>query len=81
MQSRPLVVANNSSGFSKLKLLLWKNWVVQKRHKIQTVSEVALPVFFASLLIIIRDLAPANRYPEPTFYPPIDINHMPNIPR
>ena len=72
--------AEETSGWSRFKLLLWKNWVVQKRHKIQTVVEVALPVFFASLLVIIRHLAPADVYHNATVYPAYRIGQLPNIP-
>ena len=70
-----------TSGWSRFKLLLWKNWVVQKRHKIQTLVEIALPVFFASLLVIIRDLAPADVYQNATVYPAYRLSqNLPDIP-
>nr|QST14977.1 ABCA3 protein [Diaphanosoma celebensis] len=72
--------SEETSGWSRFKLLLWKNWVVQKRHKIQTIVEVALPVFFASLLVIIRHLAPADVYHNATVYPAYRIGQLPNIP-
>ncbi len=70
-----------TSGWSRFKLLLWKNWVVQKRHKIQTLVEIALPVFFASLLVIIRDLAPADVSHNATVYPAYRLSqNLPDIP-
>lgn len=70
-----------TSGWSRFKLLLWKNWVIQKRHKIQTLVEVALPVFFASLLVIIRDLAPADVFQNATIYPAYRLSqNLPDIP-
>ncbi|KAJ8311156.1 hypothetical protein KUTeg_011295 [Tegillarca granosa] len=42
-------------GFAgQLKLLLWKNYVLQKRKVCVTVFEILLPVFFALLLLFIR---------------------------
>ena len=35
-------------------LLLWKNYVLQKRKKLVTFVEIALPTFFAVILIFIR---------------------------
>lgn len=70
-----------TSGWSRFKLLLWKNWVVQKRHKIQTLVEIALPVFFACLLVIIRDLAPADVCKNATIYPAYRLSqNLPDIP-
>ncbi|KAI9562460.1 hypothetical protein GHT06_009893 [Daphnia sinensis] len=73
--------AEETSGWSRFKLLLWKNWVIQKRHKIQTLVEIALPVFFASLLVIIRDLAPADVFQNATIYPAYRLSqNLPDIP-
>ena len=68
-----------TSGWSKFRLLLWKNWMIQRRNKLQTLFEVALPVFFASLLVIIRDLAPADVYQNATIYPAYTIGQLPVI--
>ncbi|CAK1547173.1 unnamed protein product [Leptosia nina] len=40
----------------KLKLLIWKNFLLQRRHKWQTVFEIASPVVFSLFLILIRCL-------------------------
>lgn len=75
------VETEETSGWSKFQLLLWKNWVVQKRHKVQTLVEIALPVFFASLLVLIRDLAPADVFNNATVYPAYRIEpNLPDIP-
>ena len=76
----PSQAKEETSGWSRFRLLLWKNWVVQKRHKIQTLVEIALPVFFASLLVVIRHLAPADVYHNATIYPAYRIAKLPNIP-
>ncbi|XP_068200893.1 phospholipid-transporting ATPase ABCA3-like isoform X1 [Palaemon carinicauda] len=68
---------NNTSGFQKFWLLLWKNWLLQRRRKIQSVIEVVLPIVFCILLVVIRDLAPSENFPEPTHYKPFDINELP----
>lgn len=73
--------AERTSGWSKLRLLLWKNWTVQKRHKIQTLVEITLPVFFASLLVIIRDLAASDVFQNATIYPAYRLSqNLPDIP-
>lgn len=43
-------------NWDKFRLLLWKNWLLQWRHPIQTVIEVLAPVIFAALLVLIRGL-------------------------
>ncbi|KAK8753744.1 hypothetical protein OTU49_001413 [Cherax quadricarinatus] len=70
-------MGSGSSGLRKFWLLLWKNWTLQRRRKIQTVVEVALPVVFCVLLVIIRDLAPYGDFPEPTYYKPFNISGLP----
>nr|XP_045614978.1 phospholipid-transporting ATPase ABCA3-like isoform X2 [Procambarus clarkii] len=70
-------MGSGTSGLHKFWLLLWKNWMLQRRKKIQTVVEVFLPVVFCVLLVIIRDLAPYGVIPNPTFYEPFSISELP----
>lgn len=62
--------------FQKFWLLLWKNWIIQSRHWIQTIFEIALPVAFASLLILIRALLNPTIYDQPTYYKPLELNSI-----
>ena len=56
-------------GFSsQLKLLLWKNWILQKRRICVSIFEVVLPVFFAVLILLIRMLVDKKDFPTPTTY-------------
>ncbi|KAJ8892443.1 hypothetical protein PR048_005023 [Dryococelus australis] len=61
---------SSSRGWAKLPLLLWKNWLLVKRHPRQTAVEVLAPVFFALLLVLIRSLVDPVMYADPTVYPP-----------
>ncbi|XP_076053842.1 phospholipid-transporting ATPase ABCA3-like isoform X2 [Oratosquilla oratoria] len=70
-------MAGCSAGLKRFGLLLWKNWILQKRKKIQTVVEVVLPIVFCVLLVVIRDLAPSDTYPQPTFYTPFGVSTLP----
>lgn len=54
----------------KFGLLLWKNYILQKRHKVQTVVEIVTPVAFAAILVLIRFLVTSETYNEPTTYLP-----------
>lgn len=45
-----------TSNFAKFRLLMWKNWLLQWRHKLSTTVEVLAPVIFSALLVVIRGL-------------------------
>lgn len=65
----PFVTGN----WHKFKLLMWKNWLLQKRHRTQTIVEILAPVLFASLLVIIRSLVKAEAIKDTTRYPPVEL--------
>ncbi|XP_037074307.1 ATP-binding cassette sub-family A member 3-like [Pollicipes pollicipes] len=65
------------SSWAKFRLLMWKNWTLQKRHKVQTVMELLLPLIFTSLLVLIRSLTDATNYPDPTLYQPYSVDKLP----
>ncbi|CAL4103477.1 unnamed protein product [Meganyctiphanes norvegica] len=44
---------------------------------IKTVIEVVLPVVFCVLLVVIRDLAPSDEFPEPTYFQNFSIDLLP----
>lgn len=39
---------------NKFQLLLWKNFILQYRHPIQTLFDVLLPVLFCGILVVLR---------------------------
>ncbi|XP_012941784.1 ATP-binding cassette sub-family A member 3 [Aplysia californica] len=58
-------------GFgSQLKLLLWKNWLLQKRKICVSIFEVILPILFACIILAIRALVEVDDVTQPTTYPP-----------
>nr|XP_021189995.2 phospholipid-transporting ATPase ABCA1 [Helicoverpa armigera]WRX06182.1 ABCA1 [Helicoverpa armigera] len=57
------------SAFEKLKLLIWKNFLLQRRHKWQTIFEIASPVIFSLFLILTRCLVDPKSKPDIS-YPP-----------
>ncbi len=59
-------------------LLLWKNYVLQKRKKIVTIFEIALPTFFALILIFIRMRVVAKEIKEVTAWSAFPVNHLPD---
>nr|ASS36015.1 ABCA3 [Samia ricini] len=57
---------------NKLKLLIWKNFLLQRRHKWQTLFEILSPVIFSLFIIVIRCLVVPKHIPEMShtpFYP------------
>jgi len=50
----------------KLGLLLWKNYLLQKRRPVATVFELLLPVLFAVLLVIIKTQVSVTHYDNST---------------
>lgn len=60
------------TAFEKLKLLIWKNFLLQRRHKWQTIFEIASPVIFSLFLILTRCLVDPKSKPDvsyPAFMP------------
>ncbi|XP_055842779.1 LOW QUALITY PROTEIN: uncharacterized protein LOC129909731 [Episyrphus balteatus] len=47
----------STNNFDKLRLLLWKDWILQWNHKFQLIVELALPAAFSLLLVLIRSLS------------------------
>lgn len=66
-------MANN---FDKFRLLLWKNSLLQWRHKTQTIIEIMVPVMFSVILILIRSIVDPDIYPNATIYKPFEINTL-----
>lgn len=65
-------MANN---FNKFQLLMWKNFLLQWRHKVQTIIEIMVPVLFSVILILIRSIVdPDPRGAEN--YTPFEINTL-----
>ncbi|XP_063704504.1 phospholipid-transporting ATPase ABCA3-like [Culicoides brevitarsis] len=68
-----------TNNWDKFVLLLWKNWIIQSRHIIQTIFEILLPVAFTSLLLLMRGLVDPTDYPDPIYYRGEAINTLQRI--
>ncbi|KAF2894183.1 hypothetical protein ILUMI_11990 [Ignelater luminosus] len=53
----------------KFLLLMWKNFLLQWRHPVQTVVEILVPLAFASLLVVFRSLAYHTDYAAKVYTP------------
>ncbi|XP_064604121.1 cholesterol transporter ABCA5-like [Liolophura sinensis] len=49
--------------FSQIKILLWKNLLLKKRNKKQLISELLMPIYFVSLLAMIKALVSPKTLP------------------
>lgn len=63
-----------AGNWDKFMLLMWKNWLLQWRHKRQTVLEILAPVVLCALLVIFRGLVTPVLHPEPIIYDSFPIN-------
>lgn len=57
--------------FEKFVLLIWKNWLLQWRHPLQTFVEIIAPVLFCAILVLIRSLVDPEEHGA-RHYPPFD---------
>lgn len=55
--------------FRQVRLLLWKNWLVQRRQFIWTTFELLLPIVLSLILAIVRQEVATNRKAVTTYEP------------
>jgi ATP-binding cassette subfamily A (ABC1) protein 3 len=65
--------------FKKLKLLLWKNLLIQRRHPIQSFIELLLPAIMACVMVMFRSWVQPVEFTEVTRYQPFPISVPPLI--
>ncbi|KAG5670263.1 hypothetical protein PVAND_000540 [Polypedilum vanderplanki] len=65
-----------TSKWAKFRLLMWKNYLLQRRHPFQTILEISIPVLFATLLVLIRSLVSPEIFSVPTIYPPLPLHNF-----
>lgn len=63
-----------ATNWDKFRLLMWKNWLLQYRHKTQTIVQLLVPVVFSALLVLIRGLVDPVVHPEPFHFPKLNIS-------
>lgn len=68
-----------ASNARKLRLVLWKNWLLQWRHKVQTVIELLLPVISVLIVIMMRALIDIRVIDENTMYHPVGIDSLQDL--
>lgn len=60
----------HASAAAKFRLLMWKNFLQQWRHRLQTAAELLLPVLTMTLVLILRWQIPPDERDTLT-YPPL----------
>lgn len=65
-----------ASNWDKFRLLMWKNALLQWRHKIRTIIEILVPVAFCMMLIYISSIVSQKHYLESMRYQPFEINTL-----
>uniref|UniRef100_A0A665VH39 ABC transporter domain-containing protein n=1 Tax=Echeneis naucrates TaxID=173247 RepID=A0A665VH39_ECHNA len=58
-------------------LLVWKNYVQQKRQILVTLVEILLPLLFSCILIVLRQKVPFKDYPNATVYESYSVDLLP----
>ncbi|XP_029725473.2 phospholipid-transporting ATPase ABCA3 isoform X1 [Aedes albopictus] len=72
-----------TSNGQKFLLLMEKNWIIQKRHYLQTLFEILIPVLCCSILLLVRGLVDPEYVDKTTVFDPLPtdsiINRFPVI--
>ncbi|KAG7242879.1 hypothetical protein INR49_018134 [Caranx melampygus] len=58
-------------------LLVWKNYLQQKRQILVTLVEILLPLLFSCILIVLRQKVPFKAYPNATIYESYSVDILP----
>ncbi|XP_058465475.1 phospholipid-transporting ATPase ABCA3-like isoform X2 [Malaya genurostris] len=67
-----------TTTWDKFLLLLWKNWIIQKRHYCQTLFEILIPVLCCSILLLLRVLVEPKMAKQSIVFRPIPTNRFSN---
>jgi len=59
---------------AQFRLLLWKNYLLQRRKVLVTCLEIGLPTFFALILIFVRQRVECFRITNPTTWSEFAVN-------
>uniref|UniRef100_A0A3B5AVF2 Uncharacterized protein n=1 Tax=Stegastes partitus TaxID=144197 RepID=A0A3B5AVF2_9TELE len=60
-------------------LLVWKNYLQQKRQILVTLVEIILPLLFSGILIVLRQKVACKDFPNATVYESYAVDRLPGI--
>jgi len=66
-------MGTTSRATAKIYLLLWKHWLIQKRHPLQLITELVMPLLVAWLMVTIRGLKNPVYFNADTTYKPFPV--------
>lgn len=61
----------------QFRLLVWKNYLQQKRQILVTLIEILLPLLFSGILIALRQKVPIKDNPNPIVYESYEVDQLP----
>ena len=64
---------------SDLRLLLWKNYILQIRHPFVTIAELLIPCLFVAMLAAIRRKVDFTNHTNATIYEDFDTMNIPSM--
>ncbi|KXJ81820.1 hypothetical protein RP20_CCG016932 [Aedes albopictus] len=67
-----------TSNGQKFLLLMEKNWIIQKRHYLQTLFEILIPVLCCSILLLVRGLVDPEYVDKTTVFDPLPTDSIIN---
>lgn len=65
--------------FNRLLLLLWKNWLMQKRRRKKLCIDIFIPLFIAGFLLYIRSAAEIYESPKTMIFKPFEVDYIPEL--
>jgi ATP-binding cassette, subfamily A (ABC1), member 3 len=65
-----------TTNWEKFCLLMWKNWLLQIRHKVQTLTEILVPVGFCCLLVTMRILVKTTVFENDFIFDEMQMNNL-----
>lgn len=68
-----------TSNWDKILLLMWKNWLLQWRHKARMIMEIVVPVLLSTLLVLIRGVIQPDIIENVTSFTPVPINTLESL--
>lgn len=74
-----MALTPSTTNWEKFRLLMWKNYLLQWRHKIQSIIEIAVPIVLCGLLVFIRSKVDPEVYDKTTLFLPFRIDTLDGI--
>lgn len=68
-----------ATNYDKFRLLMWKNFLIQYRHPVQTALELLISAVFASILVLIRSVVKPETVSNDCFYAPFQADSLSDL--